>query len=313
MDLQTAFDLAKKQLDHGNLIEGYLMDDGRLYPAYYTREEWESFLNYMETNYPIAHHSFDDGNGGELEEKRFKGKLVPPKMASYGSSSRFLFMLAKDIPYFEFECKLPISIPGPRPGTETEASLDGYLPSKQIFVEAKCHEIYKPSKHEHNVKYDAFYDFLMDGTNGRFSWGLDKGVSRRGNPYEHFSYYWDGRRIESYDIKQVLCHLLGIGKKCLTNHCFDKVQLLYLVYKPGDKLLSFIDDCQTRLSILEAWEKEKKEAESIDYDAVYKSILLFLRNHQHIGLDLPEKDVLKMAENFSFSFCDQHSFLSYLQ
>ncbi len=313
MDLQTAFDLAKKQLDHGNLKEGYLMDDGRLYSVYYTREKWESFLNYMETNYPVAHHSFDDGNGGELEEKRFKGKLVPPKMASYGSSSRFLFMLAKDIPHFEFECKLPISIPGPRPGTETEASLDGYLPSKQIFVEAKCHEIYKPSKHEHNVKYDAFYDFLMDGTNGRFAWGLDKGVSRRGNPYEYFSYYWDGHRIESYDIKQVLCHMLGIGKKCLTEHYFENVQLLYLVYKPENDLLSFVDNHQTRDLIVAAWEKEKKEAESIDYSLVFQSILLFLRNHQHIALDLSEDDINKLAGKFSFSFCNQHDFMSFIE
>lgn len=313
MDLQTSFDLAKKQLDRGNLNEGYLMDDGRLYPAYYTREEWKSFLNQMETKYPAVYQSFDDGKGGELKEKRFKGKLVPPKMASYGSSSRFLFLLSKDIPHFEFECKLPISIPGPRPGTETEASLDGYLPSKQIFVEAKCHEIYKPSKHEHNVKYDAFYDFLKEGTNGRFSWGLDKGISRRGKPHEFFCYYWDNHRIESFDIKQVLCHLLGIGKQCLKDHCFDKVQLLYLVYKPGNQLLSFIDDEQTRSSILDAWEKEKYEAESIDYESVYKSILLFLRNHQHLGSDLSEENVSKMAGGFSFSFCDQSNYLPFLE
>lgn len=313
MDLQTPFDLAKKRFDHGNPKDGYLMDDGRLYPAYYTREEWTSFLTQMKITYPSAYHSFDDGNGGELDEKRFKGKKVPPKMASYGSSSRFLFTLTRDIPHFEFECKLPISIPGPRPGTETEASLDGYLPTKQIFVEAKCHEIYKPSNHEHNVKYDAFYTFMMDSTCERFSWSLDKGVSRRGKPYERFCYYWDGLRLESYDIKQVLCHLLGIGKKSLTEHCFEKVQLLYLVYKPSNELLSFIDDDQTRLSILDAWGKEKKEAESIDYGTVYKSILLFLRNHQNIGLDLSDKDVLKMAECFSFSFCDQNSFLSYLK
>lgn len=313
MDLQTAFDLAKKQLDRGNLNEGYRMDDGRLYSVYYTRKEWELFLMQMKSKYPLAYHSFDDGNGGELKEKRFKGKLVPPKMASYGSSSRFLFMLSKDIPHFEFECKLPISILGIRPGTEAEASLDGYLPSKQIFVEAKCHEIYRPSKHKHNVKYDAFYDFLMDGTNGRFSWGLDKGISRRGNPYEYFSYYWDGHRIESYDIKQVLCHLLGIGKKCLKDHCLDKVQLLYLVYKPGDQLLSFINSEQTRISILDAWTKERDEAESIDYGAIYKSILMFLRNHQHFGTDISEDDVLKMSELFSFFFCDQKDFLSFIQ
>ena len=88
MEKQKAFDLAKKLLDGGDIHQGYRMNDGRLYPAYYTNEEWEAFLADMKTNYPAAFKGYDEGKGGELEEHNFKGKKIPPKMASYSSSSR---------------------------------------------------------------------------------------------------------------------------------------------------------------------------------------------------------------------------------
>lgn len=111
-DIQKSFDLAKKQLDGGSLSQGYSMGDGRIYTAYYTNEKWASFKTNMEALYPRAYDDFMSGYGNELSERNMKGKMVPPKMASYSSSSRFIFELSKDIPGFQFECKLPISIPG---------------------------------------------------------------------------------------------------------------------------------------------------------------------------------------------------------
>lgn len=54
------------------------------------------------------------------ERKTCFGNYIPPKMSSYGSSSRMLYELAKDIPDFIFKYKMPAIIGG-------KAHLDGYL------------------------------------------------------------------------------------------------------------------------------------------------------------------------------------------
>ena len=308
MEKQKAFDLAKKLLDGGDIHQGYRMNDGRLYPAYYTNEEWEAFLADMKTNYPAAFKGYDEGKGGELEEHNFKGKKIPPKMASYSSSSRFIYELSRNIPGFEFECKLPISIPANN-GGEAEASLDGYYPKRNIFVEAKCHEFYKPSFTSFKFKYREFYDFLKERLDF-FDYRIATRASNNGKISREVVFQWNGVEIHSYDLKQVLCHLLGIAKFNLTNKVFGETTFLYLVYKPTQSLLNYVEAEEGRKSIEDAWDLEKQEAISIDYRQLYGQVVHYLHEKKGIAPAMSHSSIEQIIDAFSFRFCDQDLFLN---
>ena len=86
--------------------------------------------------------------GSELKEKNGR----PPKMASFGSSSRMIYNLSNKKNGFHFEKKLPTTVGG-------TANLDGFYEddNRYIFVEAKCHEPYNVKKTVISSKYKDLY------------------------------------------------------------------------------------------------------------------------------------------------------------
>lgn len=306
---KEAFDLSLKQSKGGRITDKYCFDDGREYPAYYSKEQWSSFLKEMIDNHPLAYDQFIKGDGGELEEKESEsGLMMPPKMASYASSSRFVFEESKCLGGdFIFECKLPIAYRGF--GGEATASLDGYIPSRRIFVEAKCHEFYSTLYTEFKRAYKGLYDYLMAKTGGIFSYYVVPGKSK---DYIHFK--WNDKEIQSLDLKQLLCHMLGIAKKSLLEDCSDISTLIYLVYQPEDGMLSLISDDETRLSIMYYWELEKREFEMIDFSLLYRHIVHYIFDYKKSW----QKDgrystrVDEIAEAFDCEFCNQQMYRSIL-
>ena len=132
MSLVERFDLSIKKETIEDEYTGYVTKE-RKYTAYQNNEAWENFKKEMQELYPEAYKEYGEGGGSEMEEKDGK----PPKMASFASSSRMIYLLARKRAYFRFEKKLPTTAGG-------TANLDGYLNCKEkhIFVEAKCHEPY---------------------------------------------------------------------------------------------------------------------------------------------------------------------------
>lgn len=119
MELNKHLDLLIKASITNQNIEatGYILK-GRLYCSYMDNTVWESFVSEMQKDYPSAFNAFNDGAGDELGIK--KVTKAPPKMASYGSSSKMIYLLSRGIPDFQFEKKLPTTIGG-------TAHMDGYL------------------------------------------------------------------------------------------------------------------------------------------------------------------------------------------
>ena len=236
--------------------------------------------------------------------------MMPPKMASFASSSRMIYLLSREIPGFEFEKSLPICIY--HNGKETAASLDGYLDlgSKAIYVEAKCHEFYSSNSTEFKDKYHEFYSYLAAETCGSFKYHVD---DRPNTPVVRFS--WEGTPITQFDLKQVLCHLLGIAKQSLLEKGQKKPVLLYLVYNPDEllEIVKTIDKPRTAHSIFNCWKKERDEFFAIDINLLFKIVLLFLHDKLNIGSSLTNEEVNGIAESFSCIFCDQHNYLSYIR
>lgn len=199
--IQEEFDIALKKFKNGDVNTFYSSDNvlPDKYFAYYTKAEWLDFLENFMSDYDKK--AYEDGGGKELEEK-FSGKWgvwMPPKMAAYASSSRFIYELLKDNGVV-FEQKLPTSIP------RSISNMDGYLPSKEIFIEAKCHEIYSSPTPKYKLAYKKFYDGLLE-------FGFKYLPAAEKNDAS-ISFSLNGVLIDQFDIKQTISHLLGIANAC---------------------------------------------------------------------------------------------------
>lgn len=303
--IKEAFDKALKQRKGGNLQDVYITDDGNPYEAYCTNEQWLEFIEDMQKKHKKAYDEFKKGNGGELDEKPSEsGRMMPPKMASYASSSRFIYEKSKHLgDSFEFECKLPIAFKGFV--KEAEASLDGYVPSKRLFIEAKCHEFYPNHYTEFKRSYKKFYDYLNEQTRGLFSYDVVPGENK-----QNILFKWAGEELQSLDLKQLLCHMLGIAKKALQDDCSEVSTLLYLVYKPDEEMLKYVPTEEEKNGIIDCWNMEKEEAEEVDFPLLYRHIVRYIHDERkNWQKEKKYSDrVDEIAKAFKFRFCDQNEY-----
>ena len=220
---------------------GYKTEENRIYCEYYTESEFKKFVDEMKTNYKEHYRKFygvedakenKGGQGGELVPKRGRWGMVPPKMASVASSSRFCYLalrdgtdilvpnriLTKDDVEFEKECKI-------FDDGLTAPQLDAYIKDSvcDCYIEAKCHEIFASHKIEFKNKYweilqndKSFSCALRDSVKHEKTFELSKEAF--GITEEHLR----------FDVKQFVCHLLGIANQSKGK----RVKLIYLFYKP---------------------------------------------------------------------------------
>lgn len=210
-DLQTALDCAVRDSLKGK--GGYKIK-GDIYYNYMTNDEWEDFLREMED---CHQKQFYGGNGGET-----KGNKYPPKMASYGSSSRFIYELSHKIPGFSFEEKLDTKVGG-------IANLDGFIRSgtEYIYVEAKKREIYNKSEKKISEVYLPAYKYIQNCCKMfAFNQFCTEGA-------RSIAFKIGEDDVKYFDMKQMICHFLGITYD-LAKHSIKnaKVKFLYLLYNP---------------------------------------------------------------------------------
>lgn len=273
-----------------DINNGYSIDGkADAYTSYQTKSDWKIFKKEMEEVYPAAFEQFGKGGGKELEEKEGK----PPKMASFASSSRMMYLLARNRAYFEFEKKLPTTVGG-------IANLDGYLKTIEnyIFVEAKCREPYgHSSKVKVGQKYEKFYEALTKDIKDLCI--VNEHISGSTDMISNFSY--GGESIDNFDIKQMISHLCGIATAVLKGEYGDKpIKFLYLLFNPTD-----ITDDEEMLKIYDA---TCKQCLKFDFVEMFAKILDILPN---VCSNLKIKENLDLdyvKNNFCFELCDQNEF-----
>ena len=206
---------------------GYKIENN-IYCNYLSKNSWKEFKDSMKK---VHRRQFEDADGGELKEKKGRWGICPPKMASFGSSSRFLYNISKDIVGFQFEKLLPTRVGG-------TANLDGYIMrgDVDVFVEAKCKEIYSSKTIEVSDVYKEIYDKLK--TDNGFSYDNNGRPIKDGKTDDkHFkcTFKFDGEEIVHFDIKQLICHFLAISANILENEKANKnVKFVYLIFNPKD-------------------------------------------------------------------------------
>ena len=260
---------------------------GRTYECYMSKERWMEFVKEMKESYPQHYKRYAGGKGGELLEK----DNIPPKMASYGSSSRFVYNTLRDVPNIEFEKDCP-----KRFARGFNPQLDAYVKigGTSIFVEAKCHEIYN-DKHLGGKSYETVYKRVGNG----FKYNEETSVIS-----------CNGMEIRHIEAKQLICHLLAIAASILEGRSEPNARLVYLIFNPtkDDVAVHIPDEWKGRVE--EVYNRAISELESIrKVEGLFDNIYKFQRDN------LSRNGLVKYDGKYSFELClaDQDSWKGFLK
>ena len=291
MNILKEFDeaIAKQESEKNSVGRGYKIGEKKPYDAYMDNESWLRFIKQMR---PEHYNQYNSGSGKELESKDGK----PPKMASFASSSQMICRLSRNVKGFVFEEQLPTTVGG-------LANLDGYLPlsEKLIFVEAKCREPYGHSGEQTiSTKYEELYRYLANQENFPFKCEIKKEADEAKNMQVAFA--WEDQKVEHFDIKQMICHLLGIATKLLKYPEDRKIQFLYLLYNPTDLSMPQI----AKEEILHIYSDTCWAANHYDFKAMFGHIIDFLIAQK--GFRADDIYVAQLKDSFDFMLCDQNNY-----
>ena len=270
---------------------GYCIGD-RTFDSYLSNEVWTAFLSQMSVEH---RRQYGDGSGGELEEKNGR----PPKMASFASSSRMIYRLSNHIPGFIFEKQLSTVIGG-------IANLDGYLEQAHdlIFIEAKCREPYSHTAVQ-TIKqnYRPLYAYLREKMPRVFSCVMENVPDSRDM---RVAFFCKGDSVAYFDIKQMICHMLGVANEMLTTKSDKAVLFLYLLYNPKELPLP----PESKQEIMRIYADTCKAACNYRFEEMFGHIVDFLIQEKSIIVE-PEK-VDKIKSSFRFVLCNQNEFIAYI-
>lgn len=265
---------------------GYHTSNGKVYDSYMDQASWDLFLQDMSAE----HRShFDHGGGGELREENGR----PPKMASFISSSRMIYQLSKDIPGFVFEAKRPTIVGG-------TANLDGFLEKENTvyYVEAKLREPYShQTVQKIKVNYKPVYAWLRERMPGIFECVMEDCGSREMDVV----FCREGSAVIGFDIKQMICHLLGIAAFHLRQPRIpESVRFLYLLYDPSG--LSIEADHGDEIKRIRR--DTALAAEQFDFELMFRHIVDYLIECHA----LPSDHACALKQAFHFQLCSQKTY-----
>lgn len=259
------------------------------YNNYLDNTSFAEFVDEMKTINPIAYDMYGKGGGKELEERKSGKNTYPPKMASFGSSSRMIYNLMKNTHGFLFEKKLPTTIGG-------IANLDGFMETedKCIFVEAKCREPYSDKSSIIERKYEDLYQKITESDKTNLRCDIKEIDDRKMD----VTFIWGENEIHTFDMKQMISHLLGVATAFLNSE-FDvkKIDFVYLLFNP--KLIELKTGKEEIHCI---YEQTCDECNSIDFKALFEVIVDYLQNVKNKGKDKNKADIVNA---FTFKLCDQ--------
>lgn len=289
MSIRKSLDIAimqKELSENPSLTAGYTVDD-RCYENYIGNASWARFKAAMKKENPVAYEMYGEGGGKELEERVSRGHIYPPKMASFGSSSRMIYNLMHSVPSFLFEKKLPTTVGG-------TANLDGFMATaeKCTFIEAKCREPYGKKSGEIGRKYEALYRTLKT---------VACHIDLISDDKMRVEFCVNGTSIEHFDMKQMLSHLLGVATAYLNGTYTQPIDFVYLLYNPTSLKFESPADKQ---EICNIYSLTCQECLATDFKALFYEILTFLQQEKSLGVG---KDIKTISDTFSFRLCDQNT------
>ena len=285
MNLQHILDYAIRDKDRKHYGEGYIISKSKLaYDRYMSNEGWERYLAKMSEDHRIQ---YENGDGGELNEKRGRWGTYPPKMACYGSSSRIIYTLLRGVANIEFEKKFATQV-------GHTANLDAYLQTgyTDIFLEAKCREIYAShTKIDIGNVYKPVYEYIKQ-CNKKFGYSVEP--SKANNKFK-CSFYYDGKPIIRFDIKQLISHFLGIAAGVLEGIVKNNIRFVYFIYNPNELGNETLD---------RVYDDTINEIDKNDIIELFKAVFEYQKKNLTIEKEMPI---------FEFVWADQNNIIDKLK
>ena len=285
MNLQHKLDYAIRDKEDKTYGEGYIISKSKLaYDRYMSNEGWDRYLAEMSEDH---RKQYEEGDGGEINEKRGRWGTYPPKMACYGSSSRIIYTLLRGVANIEFEKKFATRV-------GHTANLDAYLQTgyTDIFLEAKCREIYAShTKIDIGNVYKPVYEYIKQ-CNKKF--GYSDEPSKANNKFR-CSFDYDGKQIIRFDIKQLISHFLGIAAGVLEGVIKDNIRFVYFIYNPNE-----LDN----EALEKVYDNTKKEIDKIKIKDLFKAVFEYQKKNLEIEKEMPI---------FEFVLANQHNIIDKLK
>ncbi len=222
-------------------------------------------------------------------------------MASYGSSSRMIYKLSAHKAGFHFEKKLSTTIGG-------TANLDGFYEddSRYIFVEAKCHEIYSSKNSSVSKTYEKLYSFINEQMAGSVEIKMRDSKCGR---YLDTEFFAEGEKLERFDMKQMICHLLGIATGILKGDLGKKQgDFIYLLYDPTD--LELAPDTKDMVDSI--YGRACYEFNLVDFSRLLRVIFAFLKEIKY-GEAVSDEELDALVCKFTFTLSSQDFYPVMLQ
>lgn len=293
IDKATALDFAIRD-GQEKFQYGYEISGKPPYNNYLSNADWRRFIDSMSA---LHLAQYNDADGGELIEKKGRWGLNPPKMASFGSSSRLIYECSKSIPGFCFEKQLPTRV-------GHTANLDGYLccPEKDVFVEAKCREIYASHLNKKISRvYKEVYEYIKSEY-PNFSYECNSIDDKL--DYMACSFVMNGKKIFHFDVKQLICHFLGICANILENNANKNVRFVYLIFNPNYNTFFSNQNIKFKQKILDEYKDAVAEIREFgDFNWLFNAVMSYQTKH----LELPKPQC-----HFEFALLNQKSYASEL-
>lgn len=226
-------------------------------------------------------------------------------MACFGSSSRFIYLESRDMVSGKtdfFEKKLETYVGG-------TANLDGYLafPDGHLFVEAKCREIYGSEVKKISVKYLELYRELLKRNLLLFSVTPHKKAGVEDNEHADVTFFSpNGKALSHTDVKQLLCHFLGIAAFLIENPDESrKVSFIYLIFEPNDTNSIFCSEAQRKRIMKVRTRYVPEEFNSIDIPSLFAAVVDYQVNNCSLKCKLDANQVDEIKKGFTFRLCNQ--------
>ena len=129
-------------------------------------------------------------------------------------------------------------------------------------------------------------------------------VTSKCGRYMNVRYFSGKEELIHFDIKQMICHLLGIAAGILKGTLKKKqMDFIYLLYDPTH--LEILLDVKSKID--EIYQRTCYECKRIDFSALLRVILSFLRKEK-LPDSIADDDIEKMIGNFHFMLISQDGY-----
>ena len=226
---------------------------------------------------------------------------VIAEQEEYASAKEMAHALSNHKESFVFGKKLHTTIGG-------TANLDGFLKEshRYLFVTAKCHEPYSKKASRVSATYKELYDYINENMPDSLFIQAEPTTNPKLMKVEYIA-EWE--KLEYFDLKQMICQLLGIATAMLQGKLEQKqIDFIYLFYDPTE--LELAPDTKEKIDSI--YERVCYECNLVDIAALFRAVLSYL-NEKKYNCALSSETVEQIAFRFTFTLASQDFYPILLQ